>query len=137
MKTIIVKARMNNLEIVTEMVEAFLAFPECSDKTKYQVGVSVEEVFTNIASYAYESEDGEIEISCEMTMVEGKKCICIRFKDRGIPFDPLKQKKPDFRIPFDERKVGGLGIHMVKEFMDDVSYQYEDGYNILAFRKML
>ena len=52
MKTIIVKARMNNLEIVTEMVEAFLAFPECSDKTKYQVGVSVEEVFTNIASYA-------------------------------------------------------------------------------------
>lgn len=137
MKTIIVKAQMDYLKNVMEMVEDFLEFPECSDKTRNLVCVSVEEIFANISSYAYAPGEGEIEISCSTHNVEDKKCIDVRFKDRGIPFDPTKQKKPDFQIPFEKRKIGGLGIHMVMEFMDDVSYQHKDGYNILVLRKML
>jgi len=93
--------------------------------------IAVEEVFVNIASYAYEpAEEGYVKLS---VMVDRKAII--RFEDSGKPFNPLKKDDPDLDAPFMERKIGGLGIHFVKNLMDDVEYVYNDEKNVLTISK--
>ena len=63
--------------------------------------------------------------------------VMITFVDHGIPYDPLAKEDPDIKLPADEREVGGLGIFMTKKIMDDVTYTYKDGKNILTLKKNL
>ena len=98
-----------------------------------QILIAAEEIFVNIASYAYGQETGSAEI--RMTVEDG--CAGIEFRDSGTPFDPLAKADPDVTLPAEERQIGGLGIFMVKKSMDDVQYRYEGGENILTIRKKL
>lgn len=138
-----VPARMEYLEEALRFVDGFLGVLNCSEEQKYCIDVSVEEIFTNIASYAYRDQDGQIEMLCwfEGSCNEPSKGqareLSIRFTDRGTPYDPWSKKDPDFGVPFDERPIGGLGIYMTKKFMDHVEYRYEDGCNITTLRKVI
>ncbi len=141
-----VPAKMEYLEEVLEFVDGFLGVENCSEEQKYCVDVSVEEIFTNIASYAYHDGDGQIEILCRLCRLEevgggssraDAKELFIRLTDRGTPYDPWSRKDPDFDIPFDERPIGGLGIYMTKKFMDHVEYRYENGCNVTTLRKVI
>lgn len=134
---------MQYLEDVLNMLETYLEPFNCTAKSMYQILVSVEEVFTNIASYAYDSGDGMIEIQCRHEIgssddnTAAQVTFWITIKDWGRSYNPLEHPDPDFEIPFEERRIGGLGVYMVKQFMDYVEYQSADGCNILTIGKKL
>ena len=100
-------------------------------KTAGQLLIAADEVFSNIARYAYGGEAGEVEAALEQDGPELK----LIFADGGMPFDPLQATEPDTGAPLSERPVGGLGIFMVKKLMDRVEYRRENGSNILTLTK--
>lgn len=134
MKTITVPAKIDNLEEVTNFVDCFLEENDCSLKAQTQIDVVIDEIFHNIVSYAYQQDGGDVTIQIENT----ESCrIVLTFKDMGVPFDPLKSEDPDITLDAQQREIGGLGIYMVKKMMDNVSYEYCDGQNILVLEKNL
>jgi len=118
---------------VCEYVETWLEEHDCPMKVAMQITVALEEVFVNVAHYAYPNPPGELDIGLDAT--DGVITIC--FIDSGIPFDPLAKADPDITLSADERKIGGLGIYMVKKTMDDVTYEFKDGKNILTLKKSI
>ena len=133
MKEITVRAETERLDEVNGFVNAELEARGCPMKTLMQIDLAVEEIFVNIASYAYGPEGGDavVRIGTE----DGG--VCVIFEDRGIPFDPTAREDPDRSSPAEERQIGGLGIFLTKRIMDEVTYEYRDGKNILLFRKKL
>ncbi len=135
MESIVVPAKTDYLDQVTEFVDERLETRDCPASTQMQVELAVEEIFVNIASYAYDSADGEAEVRCEV--LEEPLRVVIRFLDHGKPYDPLARAEADTSKEGLLSRVGGLGIHLVKKTMDDVQYAYEDGKNILTIQKRL
>lgn len=140
MKEIHVEAKLENLDEIIETVDESVSRYACSPTTAALIKVAVDEIFTNIASYAYKGKTDtdaagmvDISVACEPDPPR----IEMRFSDSGIPFDPLKVPEPDISLAADERKIGGLGIFMTKQIMDEVSYSYENGKNVLVVRKTL
>ncbi len=122
-----------NLFSLQSEIESILQAAGCPMKTRWQIRVAVEEIFVNIAHYAYEPEKGKATIRVETS--EEHSCAVLVFEDRGIPYNPLAKKDPDITLSAKERKIGGLGIFMTKKLMDEVSYVYDDGRNILTLKK--
>lgn len=99
----------------------------------YMIHLVVEEIVVNIVDYAYPEGNGYLEVCIN----NDSKELTIEFRDHGIPFNPLEQSMPDLDIPLEERSIGGLGIFLTKEMMDNVEYRYEQGENILIIKKNL
>lgn len=110
---------------------------QVSEKEIMHITLCLEEIFTNIASYAYEDDNsgkkGYIELDVDME----SKVLCITFKDSGKPFNPLEKEDPDITIPLEDRQEGGLGIFLVKKYMDELHYEYVDGLNVFTMTKNL
>ena len=134
MKQITVPARDESLEEINTFIESELEDTGCSPKIMIQLEVAIEEIFVNISHYAYENE-GTAVIKLEKD--GDPMSVSITFEDTGVPFDPLAKEDPDVTLSAEERRIGGLGIFMVKKSMDDVQYRYEDGKNILTIRKQI
>ena len=128
-----IEAKRENAEQVMSFVDAQLEAHDCCIRSKTQLDIAVDELFTNIASYAYGGATGEAVI--EMEFPEG--FAEITFRDWGTPYNPLARPDPDVTLSAEEREIGGLGIYMVKKSMDAVSYRYEDGQNVLTIRRKL
>lgn len=135
MKELVVKSLTDNLDDVIEFVDKELEGCACSAKTLTKINVAVEELFVNIAHYAYGDETGLATIRVELS--EDRNAVMITFIDSGKPYDPLAKPDPDTTLSVEERQIGGLGIFMVKKSMDDVTYEYKDGKNILTIKKYL
>ena len=135
MKELTIAATVENIEAVTDFVNEQLEAIDCSMKTQMQIDIAIDELFSNIAHYAYNPEVGEATVRVEVT--EDPLAVVITFIDKGVPYDPLAKEDPDTTLSAEERKIGGLGIYMVKKSMDDVTYEYKDGQNILAIKKNL
>ncbi len=134
-KELTVAATDDNLSKVLTFVDDELAKMECSPKIQMQIEVAVEELFVNIAHYAYAPETGSATILIKPQ--DNPKAVAITFVDRGIPYDPLSKPDPDVTLSAEDRKIGGLGIYMVKKSMNDMRYEYRDGQNILTIVKEL
>ena len=124
-----------NLPVVVDFVNSFLDEVECSPRAKMQIGIAVEEIFVNIANYAYAPGKGNATIRVEVT--HEPVTVEIMFIDSGVPYDPLAKEDQDVTLSADERRIGGLGIFMVKQTMDEITYEYKDGKNILKLKKNL
>ena len=135
MKELTIEARVENLSEVLAFVDGQLEEVCCPMKTQVQLDVAVEEIFVNIANYAYTPNVGSATIRTELEPKTGM--VAITFIDTGIPYDPLKKEDPDVSLPVEERQIGGLGIYMVKKSMDDMLYKYKDGQNILTIKKCI
>ena len=133
MKELTIDATVDHIAAVTEFVNAQLEEYDCPMKAQMQIDLAIDELFSNIAYYAYAPETGPATVRVEVR--EGPLAVVITFIDHGKPFDPLAGEDPDVSLPLEERKEGGLGIFLVKKTMDDVSYEYRDGQNILRVRK--
>lgn len=121
------------LHEVLTFVEEILEGAGCSMKLLMQIGIAVEEIFVNIASYAYGDRKGQMRLA--VSTADG--VAVLRFTDWGIPFDPTVRPEPDIMLPAEERDIGGLGIFMVKKYMDEVEYQRLDGKNILTLKRKI
>lgn len=133
MTELIVDASLENVEKVTAFVDEQMEALNCSVKAQMQIDIAIDEIFSNIAHYAYESGVGSATVRVEV--LEDPMAVVITFIDRGIPYDPLKKEDPDVTLSAEDREIGGLGIYMVKKSMDDISYEYKDGQNILRIKK--
>ena len=133
MKEITLEARQENVRALTEMVDAELEKLDCPMKAQMQIDLCVEEVFVNIASYAYGSGEGKAEIRISEQQGE----VTLTFLDSGTPYDPLQKEDPDTKLDAESRKIGGLGIFLVKKNMDDVQYRFVQGKNMLTMKKRI
>ncbi len=134
MPNLIIDAKKENLDKVLEFINGELLKFECEEMLLTKIDIAVEEIFVNISSYAYENP-GEVEIKCNV--FEDSFMAEIELIDSGKPYNPLKRDNPDINLSVDERKIGGLGIFMTKQFMDEVKYRFEDGKNILTIYKKI
>jgi sigma-B regulation protein RsbU (phosphoserine phosphatase) len=128
-------AKTDALPDVLGFVEEILESCECSMKNQTAICVAIEEVFVNVASYAYGEGSGDVTL--DIGFDEANRDVTFRLIDQGVPFDPLKKPDPDITLSIEERQVGGLGIFIVKKTMDTVHYAYEEGKNILTMIKKI
>ncbi|MCR5502819.1 MAG: ATP-binding protein [Lachnospiraceae bacterium] len=139
MRELNLEARPENLDRVLEFLDKELEELNCPRRVSVQLHVSVEEIFVNIANYAYNPTVGYARVQAEVEPAKDREpaVLVMRFIDSGIPFNPLEREDPDITLSGMERQIGGLGIYMVKKRMDDVSYERRDDKNILTIRKKI
>lgn len=135
MKELNISATIENIPAVTEFVDEELEACGCPMKAQMQIDIAIDELFGNIARYAYNPEVGPATVRVEV--LNDPLAVEITFIDGGIPYDPLKKEDPDITLSAEQREIGGLGIFMVKKSMDSITYEYKDGKNILAIKKNL
>lgn len=135
MKKITVPAKLEQLSVITDFVMEELALLNCSDKIQMQIAIAVEEIFVNIANYAYYPDEGDAIVLTEVQ--ESPLRMTITFMDDGIPYNPLARPDSDTSLPVSDREIGGLGIFLVKQNMDFVDYKYENNQNIFTIMKAL
>lgn len=135
MKEINLEATIESIERVTEFVEQQLEELDCPMKAKMQINIAIDELFSNIAKFAYAPGTGNATVRVEVD--DDPLAVIITFIDSGIPYNPLEHKDPDVTLSLDKREVGGLGIFMVKKSMDQLEYKYENGQNILTIKKII
>ena len=128
-------AKAEALSDVIGFVEQMLECFECPMKTQTALCIAIEEVFVNVAHYAY--GDGEGSVTLGIGFDKDNRALTFRMTDSGVPFDPLKKPDPDITLSAEEREIGGLGIFITKKTMDSLSYAYENGENILTMIKNL
>ncbi len=132
MKELAIEAKTENLDAVLDFIAAELEAADCSMKLQTQIAIAVEEIFVNIAHYAYNPTIGGAVIRVSV----GDEVI-IEFEDQGKPYNPLEKADPDITASAEDREIGGLGIFMVKKSMDAVEYRHEGNKNILAIKKTI
>lgn len=134
-KELQITATRERLDEVNTFVEETLEDLECSPRIAMQILVALEELYVNIASYAYAPGVGEaiirVDYDCKQDMVK------LELADWGIEFNPLEKEDPDVTLSAEERRLGGLGIYMVKKSMDLFTYERRDGKNIVTIGKKL
>ena len=135
MKELTIAATVENIETVTDFVNQQLEALDCPIKAQMQIDIAIDELFGNIAHYAYNPDVGQATVRVEV--VENPLAVIITFIDNGIPYDPLAKEDPDVTLSAEDRPMGGLGIYMVKKSMDEIIYEYKDGQNILKIKKSL
>ena len=132
-KVLRIPAEVENLHDVLAFIDELLEAHDFPMKAQMQIDVALEELFVNIAHYAYPEVTGEAEISVSITPEYAE----ITLTDSGIHYDPLAKPDPDVTLSAEKRQVGGLGIFMTKKLMDDISYAYENGQNRLTIKKRM
>ncbi len=135
MKYIDVQATIENIDIVTNFVNTELKKYKCSKKAIVHIDIIIDEIFGNIAKYAYKQSIGKARVGIEVA--ENMDIAIITFIDSGKPYNPLLFKTPDILQGADERQIGGLGIFLVKNMVDDISYEYLNSQNILKIKKCI
>ena len=133
MQEFITEAKIENLDSVLDFIDQYLEEWGCKMKTVTQINVATEEIFVNIAHYAYSEGGGKARIVIERKGDDAE----ITFTDSGVPYDPLAKEDPDVSLSAEERTIGGLGIYIVKKSMDSVSYEYRDNHNVLKISKAI
>ena len=128
-------AKTEQLGDVLDFVQQTLESFECPMKIQTSICVAIEEVFVNVARYAYPKNDGDMTLYINFN--EESRNVTFGMTDKGIPFDPLKKPDPDITLSAEEREIGGLGIFIAKKIMDSLSYEYKNEENVLTMIKKI
>ena len=131
--SITLPATVENIGKITAFVEGRMEEKDCPLKQIMQVSMAVDEVMANVAMYAYAPGTGDVTVAVDFD--DGSRTVSITFIDRGVAFDPLAKEDPDVTLPAEQRKIGGLGIFLVKKTMDSVTYRREGDKNVLCIKK--
>ena len=134
METITLAATIDNLQQVIDFATEKLEAHDCPLKASMQLELVIEEIFVNIASYAYDDETGDATVYVDFE--ENPTAVVLTFVDGGKPYNPLEKPDPDTSLGVDEREIGGLGIFLVKNNVDEISYERTDNKNILRMKKI-
>ena len=135
MKERTVQAEIQSIPGITAWVDEALEALDCPMKTQMQIDLAIDEMFANIASYAYPSGTGSATVRLDFD--EARREFSITFIDSGIPYNPLEKEDPDVTLSAEEREIGGLGIFLVRKTMDAMEYARQDDHNVLTIRKKI
>lgn len=135
MKELTVDATFANIETVTEFVNAKLEAVDCPPRALMQIDVALDELVSNVARYAYEPDVGSVTVRVETE--QDPPAVHITLIDRGRPFNPLAAEDPDVSASLENRRIGGLGIFLVKKTMDALHYERREDRNLLRITKLL
>lgn len=135
MKEITVDATIDNVQTITDFVDERLEEMNCPVKAQMQIDIVIDELCSNVARYAYSDRTGKVTVSVDTADKPMK--VWLTFTDEGVPYNPLAKEDPDITLSAEERKLGGLGIYMVKKMMDEFRYEYKDGKNIVTVCKVI
>lgn len=135
MKELTIAATTENIPVVTDFVNEQLEALDCPMRAQIQIDIAIDELFGNIAHYAYNPDVGSATVRVEVS--QDPLAVIITFIDKGVPYDPLTSEDPDVTLSAEDRQIGGLGIYMVKKSMDEISYEYKNGQNILTIKKRI
>jgi len=130
-KEITIDAEISKINLVTDFVNEQLELYNCPESEKMKVNIAIDELLANVTNYAYKDGLGKITLKIDIN----KKILSMTFIDNGIKYNPLEHNDPDITLSAEERKIGGLGIYLVKNLMDKMEYEYADGKNILKIQK--
>ena len=133
MKELTIEAAVESIDVVNDFVADELKALGCPKKAQIQIRIAIDELFGNIAKYAYSPDVGKATVRFEVE--ESPLSVIITFIDNGKPFNPLEQAEPDIHLSAQERDEGGLGIFLVRKTMNLVEYEYKNGQNILRIKK--
>ena len=134
MEQLTIEAKVENLSTVTKFIIESLEELNCKPKILMQMELVIEELFVNVASYAYKPNIGICTV--QKILEDNPRSITVTFIDSGVPYNPLKKEDPDTSLGVEEREIGGLGIFLVKKNVDDITYEHKDGQNVLTFKKL-
>ncbi len=129
----IFRADIQSLPEMVLFLEESLGSTGLSPTEAFDLQLAADEIFTNIASYAYGSESGSVSIE----VIRDATTVVITFTDSGMPFDPESLPTPDISSGIEDRAIGGLGIHLARQLTDRLSYRRDDGRNILTIEKAI
>lgn len=135
MKELTIDATVENIAEVTAFVDEQLEELGCPVKAQVQIDIAIDELFGNIAHYAYNPKVGPATVRVDV--VQEPLSVVVTFIDNGMAYDPLAKRDPNVALSAEEREIGGLGIYMVKKSMDEITYEYKDGQNILRIKKAI
>ncbi len=130
-----IEAKVTEIEKALDPISDVLEEVGVDHKTCYKVRLALDELLTNVVFYAYDGGQGEVEVSYEI--IDDPHHILIKVVDEGKPFNPLTVEDPELNTSVDERKIGGLGLFIVKKTMDEIDYRRENNQNILIIKKNL
>ena len=133
MEKLTIDATVENLATVTEFITSSLEEKDCPLKVIMQMELVIEEIFVNVASYAYRPNVGNVTIYKEFD----NQSITVSFVDSGVDYNPLEHEDPDTNAEIEDRDIGGLGIFLIKKNVDEISYERKDEQNILTIKKNL
>lgn len=125
-----------NLDTVKMLINRQLTDARCPKEAMRQIDIAAEELFINISRYAYPQQN-QGEVVVRLLISDSPRAVEISFSDWGIPYDPLSRDNPDVTLAMEEREPGGLGLYLVKHFMDDVQYRYHNGQNEITIKKYI
>lgn len=128
-------ATRESLDTVNAFIEEHMEACACPMRIQMQLLVAVEEIYVNIASYAYEPDKGDAVIGFDYNA--DTRTITMVFRDWGVAFNPLMREDPDITLSAEERGIGGLGIYMVKKSMDAFTYERTNGQNVVTIQKKI
>ena len=128
-------AQIECIPEVTSFVDEWLESLDCPMKAQMQIDLAIDELFTNIASYAYKSGEGSATIQLDFDAADRRASIA--FIDSGFPYNPLEKPDPDVTLSAEEREIGGLGIFLVKKTMDGMEYRREGQRNVVTIFKRI
>ncbi|MGN0736796.1 ATP-binding protein [Treponema porcinum] len=132
------EATDENLEAVNDFIHAQLEPFGCPAQLLFQIDLAVEEIYVNIAHYAYSPDKGTVQIDCSVEKtLDAPAKLTVSFTDSGKAFNPLEKPDPDITASVEEREIGGLGIFLTKKYMDTVSYVRKDNQNVLTITKTI
>ena len=133
-----VKKRFNPIkDKSSEIIEFLMSSPDIpeDEALRFKIRLSIEEAVDNVVRYAYDGGIGWLEVGTNLD--NDQPVLTIELRDAGTPFNPLDRDDPDVSLSADERQIGGLGIFLCKKMMDNISYRYQDGNNILTMTKKI
>ena len=133
-ETLLIKNHIKEVKRLNNFVEDVTQKLDFEDEEARYIRLAVEEAVVNVICYAYpEEQEGDISI---VAQANGQRLKFI-ITDSGIPFDPTEASQVDITLPAEERRIGGLGIHLVRKLMDSINYERENGKNILTLVKKI
>ena len=128
------KNRLADLDVLCEHLASFCENCGITKKQKFEINLALDELFTNIINHGF---DDDAEHKIRVTCAHNEKLVEITIKDDGIPFNPLEAPQPDLECTFSDREIGGLGIHLIKAYIDQIDYRRDSNTNVLKLTKIL
>ena len=133
-KSLQIKNDLGELENLSRIIAHFCEINGLSKKNTFELNLVLDEIFTNIVSYGFDDQQ-EHRINIDIRVING--ALTVRIEDDGIPFDPTTAPKDDLTCPIENRKIGGIGLHLINRIMNRVIYRRKKDKNILVLKKYL